>query len=94
MQLKHIVKQTLDPHSRYTKGLAWFTAGYYQHAREFSDVLYAVFGGDSPIVTALVERGSCTLEFEQFSQRYTLPCEVAQRNKEDVRGFCTQGRGN
>ncbi len=49
-------------------------AAYYQRPQEFSDQLTALFGIDSVIAEQVLAAGRCLLAFEQYSQRYTLPC--------------------
>jgi len=70
--------KTQDPTERYEMALQVLRAGYFQEPARFSDVLTALFNSDSPLVTQLLEQRRCLLEFEQFTQRYRLPCQVAR----------------
>jgi hypothetical protein len=75
-QLRHIFRQTHDPRIRYDRALALLCAGYFQFPRNFSDVLTASFGPESTTVACLTRLGRCVLDFDQFGQRYRLPCSV------------------
>jgi hypothetical protein len=85
-QLRHICRQTQDPRSRYERALALLGTGYFQFPGSFSDSLTALFRSDGPTVVALVRRAQCVLEFEQFSQRFRLPCAVS-RLTEDAAAY-------
>ena len=75
-QFKHMYQRTRDPADRHDSALEFLAAAYYQRPQEFADELTALFGPNSPTAARLVEAGRCTLEFEQFSQRYVIPCAV------------------
>lgn len=75
-QFSYIVRQTQDPVERHEKGVKILQAEYYQLPQEFSDKLTALFGPSSEVAGRLLETGHCELEFEQYSQRYRLPCTV------------------
>lgn len=70
--------KTQDPTERYEMALQILRAGYFQQPARFSDVLTALFSSDSALVAQLLEQRRCLLEFEQFTQRYRLPCQVAR----------------
>ena len=57
----------------------------YQYARDFSGLLSATFGVDSPLAATLAREGRCVLAFAQDGQRYTLPCTVAMLPPDDPR---------
>ena len=76
MQLRHIVRRTEDPLLRLEDGMKLLQGTYYQRAREFSDVLTALFGPTSPLVAQLLNIGRARLDFQQFSQSYRVPCDV------------------
>lgn len=71
-------KRTHDPIERYDKILELLSASYFQHPRNFSDMLTALFGAASDLPPALLHLGRCVLEFEQFAQGYRIPCEVME----------------
>ncbi len=73
-QFRHMVKKTNDPAERYESALKTLAAAYYQRAHEFSDEMTALFGPRSELVDELLRVGRCTLEFEQYQQRYVIPC--------------------
>lgn len=79
---RHIVRRTKDPLERHEAAVKMLGAAYYQHAREFSDVLTALFSAGSTTATALVKAGQCVLTFEQFGQTYRLPCVVTALDHE------------
>ncbi|MFQ6018221.1 MAG: hypothetical protein ACE5KF_08485 [Kiloniellaceae bacterium] len=73
-QFRHMVRRTQDPVERYDDALMTLAAAYFQRPQEFSDELTASFGPGSEMATRLLETGRCVLEFEQYDQRYRLPC--------------------
>jgi hypothetical protein len=75
-QFKHMVRRTHDPAERYENALEVLAAAYYQRPLEFADEMTALFGPGSATVRALLEHRACTLEFEQYNQRYELACAV------------------
>jgi hypothetical protein len=77
-QFRHLVRKTQDPAERYDAALKTLAAAYYQRPQEFSDELTALFGPASDLADRLLAAGHCVLDFEQYSQRYRLPC--AARN--------------
>lgn len=76
MELRHLVRQTLDEAKRRENALKFLGELYYQRAREFSDTLTATFQPGSAGAARLVEAKQCRLAFEQYSQRYLLTCRV------------------
>ncbi len=81
---RHQYLKTNDPIERYEKILEILAAGYFQHPAAFSDVMTALFGPDSTLAAALLNQGSCSLEFEQYAQAYRLPCKVAELATDDA----------
>jgi hypothetical protein len=77
-QFRYQYLQTQDPNERYDRVLEFLQGGYFQDPARFSDVLTALFGPDSALAAHLVSRERCVLEFEQYTQRYRLPCKVAR----------------
>jgi hypothetical protein len=82
-QFRHLVRKTQDPAERHDAALKTLAAAYYQRPREFSDELTALFGPASDIADRLLESGRCVLEFEQYSQRYRLPCAARGLAEDD-----------
>ena len=82
-QFRHVVRQSHDPARRHDAAVRILSAAYYQFSRGFSDRMTALFSSDSPTAAALLEDGECRLEFDQFSQRYALPCAVAALDEDD-----------
>jgi hypothetical protein len=75
-QFRHIVRRTRDPAERHENAVKYLSSAYYQQPREFSDELTALFGPGLPLVEQVLQAGACTLDFDQYSQRYRLPCTV------------------
>ena len=85
-QFRHMVRKTQDPAERHDAALETLAAAYYQRPREFSDELTALFGPAPGLADRLLESGHCVLDFEQYSQRYRLPC-AARNLGEDEPAF-------
>lgn len=81
-QFRHMVLRTNDPAERYAKGLEVLSAGYYQQARHFSEVLSGLFGAESPLALHLLREGRCVLRFAQFQQQFRIPCTVTEAGGE------------
>ena len=77
-ELRHLYKRTNDPAQRREKALELFCETWYQQAREFSDTLTATFPAGSPGASRILEHGRARLEFDAFSQRFTLECAVRE----------------
>lgn len=75
-EFRHMVLRTNDPKKRYDSGLEFLAAEYYQDKEEFTDHLTALFGPREPLVSYLDKHRTCTLEFNQTRQYFSLPCEV------------------
>ena len=73
---RHQVQKTPDPIERYDKALEILAASHFQHPREFSDVMPALFGPASALPDRLLGLGRCGLDFAQYGQGYRLPCTV------------------
>lgn len=84
-EFRHLARRTHDPRDRREAALALLAERYYQHARDFSDVLTATFAPASPLAANLERAGRCVLAFAQDSQRYTLPCTVQVLGHDDPR---------
>ena len=75
-QFKHMARKTHDPAERLENALKHLQAAYYQRPKDFSDVMTALFGPESDIARRLSTTGGCSLSFEQYQQRYEIPCRV------------------
>ena len=82
-QFRHLARKTHDPADRYAGALSVLAAAYYQRPREFSDAMTALFGPSSEIVRRLLAAGRCELDFEQYNQRYHIPCAVRRLGEHD-----------
>ena len=84
-EFRHLARRTHDPRDRREAALALLAERYYQHARDFSDVLTATFAAGSALAADLEHARRCILAFAQDSQRYDLPCSVALLESDDPR---------
>lgn len=82
-QFRFIYKRTQDPLLRLEDGLKILQAGHYQRAAEFSDVMTALFAPESKAAALLVHLGKARLDFRQFSQAYSIPCEVTLLGRDE-----------
>ncbi|GMQ75508.1 MAG: hypothetical protein BMS9Abin01_0758 [Gammaproteobacteria bacterium] len=83
-RFQHMVRKTRDPAERRESALRFLAAAYYQRPEEFSDQMTALFGPRSTLAEQLLEAAQCTLDFEQFSQRYRLTCRVNRLAESDA----------
>ena len=84
-EFRHLARRTHDPRDRREAALALLAERYYQHARNFSDLLTATFAAGSVLADDLVREGRCVLTFAQDHQRYDLPCSVSLLGTDDPR---------
>jgi len=75
-EMMQMVKATNDPAQRRDKAIRFFSEMYYQHPREFSDVLTATFVPDSEGAKKILDAGECGLHFSAYNQEYKLHCKV------------------
>lgn len=80
---RHQYLKTQDPVERYDKALEITAASYFQHPREFSDVMTALFAAESGLADSLLQLGRCVLEFSQYSQSYRIPCAIDELAQDD-----------
>jgi len=73
---KFQVQKHNDPQDTYKKGLTYLQSTHFHRADEFSDEISALFQSSSSLADKLLESDECILKFEQFSQKYTLPCHI------------------
>jgi hypothetical protein len=74
--LRNMVRKTPDPRERYESAVRFLSAAYYQDARNFDDLLTALFAAGSRTGAALKAAGRCVLHFAQGNVRYRVPCDV------------------
>ena len=82
-RFRYMYQRTQDPAERRRSALDFLADAYYQRPQEFSDRLTALFGPGSGLANRLRETGRCVLTFDQFSQRYRIPCQVAELTTDD-----------
>lgn len=83
-RFRHMMRRTNDPAQRRENALELLAATYYQRPGDFTDRLTALFGPGSALAGRLLGAGACRLEFEQYSQRYRLPCAVSELARDDA----------
>ena len=76
-KFRHMVRKTHDPKERLEGAIRELSAAYFQYPDDFSDVMTALFGPGSEIAAALLAAGRCKLHFDQYAQKYDIPCRVA-----------------
>ena len=74
-ELMHIAKNTHDPAERRENAIRFFSAGYYQERRLFSDMLVAAFPPNSSKIEELIYAKKCQLDIEAFSTHFKLSCK-------------------
>ncbi|MDE0385234.1 MAG: hypothetical protein OXI22_15225 [Defluviicoccus sp.] len=72
------VKKNHDPNEVYQKALTYLQSTHYHRANRFSDEMTALFLPESGLASLLAEMAACRLEFRQFGQSYSLPCNVRE----------------
>ncbi|MEM7321367.1 MAG: hypothetical protein AAF408_20365 [Pseudomonadota bacterium] len=75
-ELRHMFAKTNDPAQRRDQAIRFFSATYYQKAKEFSDILTATFPPDSPGATQIRDAGKVRLVFDAYAQVFDLTCKV------------------
>jgi len=82
-RFRFMASKTNDPADRRDSALRFLAAGYYQKPDEFSDELTALFAPRSGLADHLLAARRCVLVFEQYGQRYRLPCAVRDLPEND-----------
>jgi len=82
-EFRHLVRRTHDPKERFEAALRYLQSSHFQDPAAFDDGLMAVFGSDAELPAMISGRRDCVLTFEQFSQRYRLPCQAECLNGDD-----------
>ncbi len=75
-ELKHMAAKTNDPAQRREQAIRFLSAGYYQQADEFSDILTSTFIPGSEGAEKIHAAGRCRLQFEAYAQLFDLECKV------------------
>lgn len=82
-EFRHMVRRTRDPKLRYESAIKYLSSNFYQHPREFSDRMTALFAASSRAADAIYEAGQATLLFDEKNQAYRIPCEVRRLVESD-----------
>ena len=83
-EFMHIVKKTHDPNLWQQSAIKLLSSVYYQHPQEFEDSITATFATDSKLAQKILKTGSCHLHFEQYNQKFELPCNVEEIPENDT----------
>lgn len=83
-EFRHVVRRTHDPRERYQAALRYLQAAHFQDPGSFDERLTAIFAADAELPRIIAGRDDCVLNFEQFSQRYSLPCRAERLEAEDA----------
>ncbi|MFD1156404.1 hypothetical protein [Roseovarius aestuarii] len=75
-ELVHMSAKTNDPAQRRDAAIRFLSAGYYQNAVEFSDILTATFPPGSEGAAKIHDAGECRLIFDAYVQSFDLTCKV------------------
>ena len=75
-RFRHMVRKTHDPKERLDGVVSELSAAYFQYPDDFSDVMTALFGPGSDIAERLLKAARCTLHFDQYAQKYDIPCRI------------------
>lgn len=75
-ELVHMAAKTNDPAQRRDTAIRFLSAGYYQNAVEFSDILTATFPSGSEGAAQIHQAGQCRLTFDAYAQQFDLTCKV------------------
>ena len=78
------VMRSADPRDLYQRGLAYLQADYFHRPQSFSDRMTAVLDAASQLAAKLLDEKHCVLAFDQFSQRWRLPCTVSRLAPDDT----------
>jgi hypothetical protein len=57
-------------------GVGYLAADHFHNPEQFSDEMTALFAEDSQIAEEIAKVRDCLLDFEQFSQRFTMFCRA------------------
>ena len=75
-EFRHLYRKTPDPAQRRESAQKLLSSSYYQRPQDFSDILTATFSPASPGAARLRAARHVRLEFAQFNQRFSIPCQV------------------
>lgn len=82
-EFRHMVLRSADPAEQFKAAVRMLSELYYQQPREFSEVMTALFGAGSSIVSQLIAAGQGELEFDFQNQYYRIPCAVQRLQEPD-----------
>jgi hypothetical protein len=74
--LKFQVQKSNEASKVYEAGVKYLAESYFQEPDLFSEEMTALFQEDSRIAERIRASRECLLDFEQFSQRFTMFCRV------------------
>jgi hypothetical protein len=77
--------QRTNEHARaYEAGVKFLAGEYFQDPQRFSDEMTASFAEGSKSAEAIVAAKICILDFEQYSQRFTMFCRARKLREEEA----------
>lgn len=74
--LKFQLQRTHEHARAYEAGMNYLAADYFQRPELFSEEMTALFMAGSRIAETIVKVRECLLDFEQYSQRFTMFCRT------------------
>jgi hypothetical protein len=74
--LKFQLQRTNDQALAREAGVRFLAADYFQEPELFTDEMTALFQPGSQIAKRILKIGDCLLDFEQYSQRFTMFCRA------------------
>jgi hypothetical protein len=81
--LRFQVEKSADERTVRDRGLEFLRGEYFQQPNAFSDRVVAVLPDDSAIAQKLAGDPQCVLAFDQFSQRFSVPCLATALSRDD-----------
>jgi len=77
-EMNHMAAKTNDPAQKRDQAIRFFSATYYQKAKEFSDLLTATFPPGSPGAAIIRDAETVRLVFDAYNQMFDLTCKVGR----------------
>jgi hypothetical protein len=82
--LKFQVQKTHEPSRTYEAGVKFLSGAHFQEPEAFSDEMTALFQEGSQVAARILKARECLLDFEQFSQRFTMFCRVRRLQESEA----------
>lgn len=75
-EIRHIVRSTGDPNIRREKAVKLMSGAYFQNTTDFNERITALFPKNAQVAANLQNLKQCRLQFDQFSQKFELLCNI------------------